>query len=103
MEDMEDIPLKKYEIKKTNVLGKGSFGIVYKGIHNTGNSEETVAFKSIPNSIVNDNSKLSSLSNEILISINISEKKDDDNNEDLEDDYNENNYNIYLENIVRYY
>lgn len=102
MEDMEDIPLQKYEIKKTDVLGKGSFGIVYKGIHNTGNSKETVAFKSIPNSIVNDNSKLSSLSNEILISINISEKKDDNNNEDLQDDYNENNYNVYLENIVRF-
>ena len=30
---MEDLPQKEYELDKNNVLGKGSYGIVYKGYH----------------------------------------------------------------------
>ena len=72
---MEDLPQKEYELDKNNVLGKGSYGIVYKGYHYNKNGEpEEVAFKIIPKEILNDNAKLQSLSNEIYISSKIQNK-----------------------------
>ena len=60
--------LKTFELDKSNILGKGSFGIVYKGIHNSNDKTEEVAFKKIPQNILRDNIKLQSLVNEISIS-----------------------------------
>ena len=72
--------LKTFELDKTNVLGKGSFGIVYKGKHNSNNKTEDVAFKKIPQDILNDKIKLQSLVNEISISGTINQ--DDNKNGD---------------------
>jgi serine/threonine protein kinase len=112
MED-EDENIKKsgiYELYSNEVLGKGSFGIVYKGIRrlpdnmNTGEEKiEGVAFKKIPQEIINDKTKLDSLSNEIIISslINVGNKneeedkeKKEDKNKKVEDIYKKINENI---------
>ena len=99
---MEDLPQKEYELDKNNVLGKGSFGIVYKGKHyNKYGEPEEVAFKKIPKEILNDNAKLQSLSNEIYISSKIQnkdiEKNDKNIIKNLENDNKENKENKDLE------
>ena len=101
--------LPDYEIDKNNVLGKGSFGIVYKATHNfieieeieekkEPNSDdkmqkkepnvknqiqksEPVALKKLPKEIIEDQEKLASLNNEIIISTKINEKVVDDDDE----------------------
>ena len=80
---------KTFELDKSNVLGKGSFGVVYKGNHNSKDNTEEVAFKKIPQEILRDNIKLQSLVNEISISGTINQ---DDNEKD----------NKYSSNIVRF-
>jgi len=62
------------------MLGKGSFGIVYKGISHKDDKEEPVALKQIPKEIINDKNKLQLLSNEVVISANLFD--DEDKNED---------------------
>ena len=99
---MEDLPQKEYELDKNNVLGKGSYGIVYKGYHYNKNGEpEEVAFKIIPKEILNDNAKLQSLSNEIYISSKIQnkdiEKNDKNIIKNLENGNKENKENKDLE------
>ena len=78
---------KTFELDKSNVLGKGSFGIVYKGIYNSKDNTEEVAFKKIPQDILRDNIKLQSLVNEISISGTINQN---DNKKDNKDSNNEN-------------
>lgn len=48
------------------ILGKGSFGTVYLGVNLS--NDQYVALKKIPAEILNDQQKINSLSNEILIS-----------------------------------
>ena len=105
MED-DDVNIKKsglYELYSNEVLGKGSFGIVYKGIrripdsNNPGEEKiEEVAFKKIPQEIINDKAKLDALSNEILISslINVSNKNEEKEKGKIEDIYEKINENI---------
>ena len=69
-----------YSIDYSNILGKGSFGTVYKGKVHKNNKEEVVALKQIPKAIINDKNKLQLLSNEVVISANLFD--DEDNNED---------------------
>lgn len=76
---MEDIPKKYYSIDYSNILGKGSFGTVYKGKLHKDNKEEAVALKQIPKEIINDKNKLQLLSNEVVISANLLD--DEDKNE----------------------
>ena len=100
---MEDLPQKEYELDKNNVLGKGSYGIVYKGYHYNKNGEpEEVAFKIIPKEILNDNAKLQSLSNEIYISSKI-QKNDKNIIKDFEKEEKVYKENKDLENIVKFY
>ena len=113
MEDYDE-DIKKsgiYELYTNEVLGKGSFGIVYKGIRKLPNSQnpegekiEKVAFKKIPQEIINDKTKLDSLNNEIIISSilnvdNRNEEEDKKNKED-KDKKKENIYKKINENIV---
>jgi serine/threonine protein kinase len=82
MEDKEP----PYVIDKDNVLGKGSFGVVYKAKHNYFIKEdmqntEIVALKKLPKEIKEDQEKLASLTNEILISTKINENINDDEDE----------------------
>ena len=49
--------IKKYEFDPKDVLGKGAFGIVYKGKHNFDGKSQEVAIKSIPKDIIDDPSK----------------------------------------------
>ena len=69
-----------YSIDYSNVLGKGSFGTVYKGKMNKNNKEQIVALKTIPQEIINDKNKLQMLSNEVLISANLFEDENNNNN-----------------------
>ena len=77
---MEDIPNNIYSIDYSKILGKGSFGIVYKGKLHKNNKEEIVALKQIPKEIINDKNKLQLLSNEVVISANLFD--DEDNKDD---------------------
>lgn len=77
---MEDKPKNYYSIDYKDILGKGSFGIVYKGISHKDDKEEPVALKQIPKEIANDRNKLQLLSNEVVISANLFD--DEDKNED---------------------
>ena len=77
---MEDIPKKDYSINYSKVLGKGSFGTVYKGISHKNNKEQIVALKQIPKEIINDKKKLELFQNELVISANLFDEED--NNED---------------------
>ncbi len=77
---MEGNPKNIYSIDYSNILGKGSFGIVYKGKVHKNNKEEVVALKQIPKAIINDKNKLQLLSNEVVISANLYD--DEDNNDD---------------------
>ena len=77
--------IEEFEIDKENVLGKGSFGIVYKATHKYYDEyqkliTETVAVKQLPKEIKEDKEKLESISNEILISSKINENKNDEEN-----------------------
>ena len=65
---MEEKKLDKYIFNPEEVLGKGSFGIVYKGLRNLDGKSQVVALKKIPAEILQDKSKLQSLYNEISIS-----------------------------------
>ena len=75
--------IKKYEFDPKDVLGKGAFGIVYKGKHNFDGKSQEVAIKSIPKDIIDDPSKMQLLNNEILISIEIN-REDKNDNENIE-------------------
>ena len=75
---MEDIPKKDYFIDYSKVLGKGSFGTVYKGISYKNNKEQTVALKQIPKEIINDKKKLELFQNELVISANLFDEEDND-------------------------
>ena len=77
---MEENSKNIYSIDYSNILGKGSFGTVYKGKVHKNNKEEVVALKQIPKAIINDKNKLQLLSNEVVISANLFD--DEDNNED---------------------
>ena len=94
---------RKYDFDPANVLGKGSFGTVYKGVYNFNGEKKAVALKSIPKDIIDDQSKLQSLNNEILISIEAS--KEDKKNKKIEENNKskkviENNLPNLNENIV---
>ena len=82
-----------YSIDYSNVLGKGSFGIVYKGKKYKNNKEKVVALKQIPKQIINDKTKLQLLSNEIVISAELYDDTDAANKNDAE---NTNQKNIVL-------
>ena len=81
--------LKPYEIDEKIILGRGSFGTVYKAIHNYKDKDnkdhaDIVALKKLPEEIKNDKEKLESLSNEIMISTELNKKNIKEDNENLE-------------------
>ena len=104
---MEDKPESKpYELIKDKndnyiILGRGSFGIVYKAIHNYKDKDnqnpDIVALKKLPQEIINDKEKLESLSNEIMISTQL-------NKEDIEGEEEEKLFETkdYEENLVKF-
>ena len=73
-----------YSIDYSNILGKGSFGTVYKGKMHKNNKEQIVALKTIPQEIINDKNKLQMLSNEVLISANLFEDENNNNNDGID-------------------
>ena len=95
----------KYNIDYSNILGKGSFGIVYKGTLNKDDKTIPVAMKQISKEISGNNNLLQLLSNEVAISANL--YKDEDKNEKGENkmdnivsfldiiELNDNNYLVY--------
>ena len=99
---MEEKKLDKYIFNPEEVLGKGSFGIVYKGLRNLEGKSQVVALKKIPAEILQDKSKLQSLYNEISISgkINVEDKKDNENKENKVN--KENNKENLNDNIVNF-
>ena len=88
---MENNDKNIYSIDYSNILGKGSFGTVYKGKRHKNNEEQIVALKQIPKEIINDKNKLQLLSNEVVIS---AELFDDENNNDKDNDGISKNKNI---------
>ena len=88
---MENNDKNIYSIDYSNILGKGSFGTVYKGKRHKNNEEQIVALKQIPKEIINDKNKLQLLSNEVVIS---AELFDDENNNDKDNDEISKNKNI---------
>lgn len=110
MEDFDENIKKSgiYELYSNEVLGQGSFGIVYKGARKLPDKKnlekeiiEKVAFKKIPQEIINDKAKLDSLSNEILISSRLNEGNKNEEEEEkekkkakIEDIYTKINENI---------
>ena len=108
---MEPQPKEKYEYNPDDVLGKGSFGIVYKGIYNYEDISKEVALKEIPEEILEDQSKLESLYNEISISSKLNqeeknneEKKEKKKNEEKKEEKKEEKNKVLLvnENIVNF-
>ena len=104
MED-DDENIKKsgpYELYSDEFLGKGSFGKVYKGIRKLPDSKnpgkekiEDVAFEEIPQEIIDDKTKLNSLSNKIIISLILKEEnKNEKEQQKVEDIYQKTNENI---------
>jgi len=95
----------KYNIDYSNILGKGSFGTVYKGTLNKDDKTIPVAMKQISKEISGNNNLLQLLSNEVAISANL--YKDEDKNEEGENkmdnivsfldiiELNDNNYLVY--------
>ena len=95
----------KYNIDYSNILGKGSFGTVYKGTLNKDDKTIPVAMKQISKEISGNNNLLQLLSNEVAISANL--YKDEDKNEKGENkmdnivsfldiiELNDNNYLVY--------
>ena len=95
----------KYNIDYSNILGKGSFGTVYKGTLNKDDKTIPVAMKQISKEISDNNNLLQLLSNEVAISANL--YKDEDKNEEGENkmdnivsfldiiELNDNNYLVY--------
>ena len=95
----------KYNIDYSNILGKGSFGTVYKGTLNKDDKTIPVAMKQISKEISGNNNLLQLLSNEVAISANL--YKDEDKNEEDENkmdnivsfldiiELNDNNYLVY--------
>ena len=74
----------EYKIDDTNILGKGSFGVVYKGTQKKGNKSNPVAFKEIPKEIVDDKEKIQALADEIYISSILNEEEKGKNNSSIE-------------------
>ena len=108
LEELEELP--EYDIKEDNILGKGSFGTVYKAIHNYKDKDqnyhsEIVALKKLPNEIKNDNEKMSSLANEIMISVKLNDGEEEkkDVEEDIEKElFPEEERNKYKEHLVKF-
>ena len=79
---MEDLPIntREYKIDYSTTLGKGSFGTVYKGTLIKDGKEIPVAMKQISKDIIKNNNLLQLLSNEVVISANLTneDKKDKD-------------------------
>ena len=74
----------EYKIDDTNILGKGSFGVVYKGTQKKGNKSNPVALKEIPKEIVDDKEKIQALADEIYISSILNEEEKGKNNSSIE-------------------
>ena len=74
----------EYKIDDTNILGKGSFGVVYKGTQKKGNKSNPVALKEIPKEIVDDKEKIQTLADEIYISSILNEEEKGKNNSSIE-------------------
>ena len=66
-----------YNLDTSNILGKGSFGIVYKGIQKKGDKSIAVALKEIPQELVKDKLKIQALADEIYISSKLNEEDKD--------------------------
>ena len=79
---MENSSNNQYYVEPKNILGKGSFGVVYKGTLTKGNKKIPVAMKHISQQIINDKNLLQLLSNEVVISANL--LKEEDNNQNGE-------------------
>ena len=79
---MENSSNNQYYVEPKNILGKGSFGVVYKGTLTKGNKKIPVAMKHISQKIINDKNLLQLLSNEVVISANL--LKEEDNNQNGE-------------------
>ena len=105
MEEYQPKDIIKYNINYSNILGKGSFGTVYKGTLNKDDKIIPVAMKQISKDIIENNNLLQLLSNEVAISANL--YKDEDKNEKGENkmdnivsfldiiELNDNNYLVY--------
>ena len=78
MEEYQPKDIIKYNINYSNILGKGSFGTVYKGTLNKDDKIIPVAMKQISKDIIENNNLLQLLSNEVAISANL--LKDEDKN-----------------------
>ena len=69
----------KFQYEEKDVLGKGSFGTVYKGIYiDDKGKKKVVALKEIPKEVFQDRLKMESLYNEISISSKLNEENKDD-------------------------
>ena len=69
----------KYQYGQNDILGKGSFGVVYKGTYiDDKGQKKVVALKEIPEHILKDHSQMGNLYNEISISSKINEENKDD-------------------------
>lgn len=102
MDDPEPYELIKDKDDNYIILGRGSFGIVYKAIHNYKDKDnqyhsDIVALKKLPQEIINDKEKLESLSNEIMISTQL-------NKENIEGQEEEKLFETkdYEENLVKF-
>ena len=79
MVEEEEKQNRKFQYEEKDVLGKGSFGTVYKGIYiDDKGKEKVVALKEIPEEVFKTKSEMESLYNEITISSKLNEENKDD-------------------------
>ena len=79
MVEKEEKQKGKYQYDPKDQLGKGQFGVVYKGKYIDDKGEEkVVALKTIPEKILEEPEQMESLYNEISISSKVNEENKDD-------------------------